>query len=157
MTALLLSPSLNIPAQESLERSRQSRDYRFDPHFLQSELNVEGFLLKSDSKNGKSDQWDSREREMERISKLRSKHLRRPNSKGKKFDPRKRFKFMLYCLGAFLFTDVILLWSLNNPGTIYQGIFSMMGLIFSGTYFAINYGKEVIRSLSYLLTKSSLR
>jgi hypothetical protein len=110
-----------------------------------------------DIKNRKWALWDSREKEMERISKLRSRRIRRPQPKVKKFDPRKRFKFMLYSLSVFLFACLIFLWSLNNPGAIYEGTFSMLGVIFSGTFLAINYSRDVMISLLYLLTKSSLR
>ncbi len=86
-------------------------------------------MEEDDIKNRK---WDSREREMNRIHKLRSKRGLSPQPKTRKFDPRKRFKSMLVCLSVFLFSTLFLLWSLNVPGALFQEFFSMIGTLFRG-------------------------
>ena len=116
----------------------------------------------SKMKNGykwrKSDEWDSREREWTREMRNRMQGTRRQlKQKEKKFDPRKRFRFMLVCLGIFL-VSIFALWLTSLiPWATDQAIFSIFSTIISGIVFVVNYGKDILITILNSVSKNSLR
>ncbi len=114
--------------------------------------------MKNGDKWRKSEEWDSREREWTREMRNRMHGARRElKLKEKKFDPRKRFRFMLVCLGIFL-VSIFALWLTSFiPWATDQAIFSIFSTIISGIVFVVNYGKDILVTVLNSLSKNSLR
>jgi hypothetical protein len=106
----------------------------------------------------KTDEWDLRERHWNRMVRNPSASSFKLGTK-KKVDPRKRFKLMLVSLVIFVICAALLTISvlipIPHPG--YQSVAPMFSTIISGGVFAGKYGKDVIGTLAFSLSKNSLR
>jgi hypothetical protein len=122
-------------------------------------LQVRSVKLKDGNKDRKkkSDEWDFRERHWNReVRNLSSSSFRSKTNK-KKVDPRKRFKLMLVSLSILVICTLFLVMSVLTSNPSYQWLASMLSTIISGGVFVGKYGKDLIGTLVFSLSKSSLK
>jgi hypothetical protein len=114
--------------------------------------------MASNGRRRKSEEWDSREREW--INEMRQSidaRQAKPGSKIKKFNPKRRFKFMIFWLSVVLVSFIIALLTIVDPKTTYQAVFSSFSALISGGAFVINYGRDIVFAILNILSKNSLR
>jgi hypothetical protein len=115
--------------------------------------------MEIEDRRKKSEEWDSREKEWtEEMRSTAYSHRRvKPKPRMKKFNPRRRFRFMLVWLGILLTSLVIAFLTVFNPYATNQAIASISSALISGVVFLVNYGKDIAVTIINDLSKNSLR
>jgi hypothetical protein len=122
--------------------------------------------LSDGDKKRKSDEWDLREKEwtdeMRRQlagegRKVKKFEGERVAVKKRKFNPKKRFRLMLVCLGVLVVSTAVLWLTIFDANATYQATISMFSTIISGVIFVVNYGRDIIVTILNSLSKNSLR
>jgi hypothetical protein len=122
-------------------------------------LLVRAAKLKDNNKDRKKkcDEWDFRERHWNREVRKLSASSFGPKTIKKKVDPRKRFKLMLVSLTILVICTLFLFMSVLTSYPSYQSVASVLSTIISGGVFVGKYGKDLIWTLVFSLSKSSLK
>jgi hypothetical protein len=81
----------------------------------------------------------------------------KPKPRIKKFNPKRRFKIMIFWLSLVLVSVVITLVTIIVPNATYQAVFSTFSVLISGAAIVINYGKDIVFAILNTLSKNSLR
>jgi lipopolysaccharide export LptBFGC system permease protein LptF len=82
---------------------------------------------------------------------------RKVKPKIRKFNPRKRFRFMLIWLSVLVVSLVVASFTVYDPQASYQAIFSIFSAIVSGVVFVLNYGRDIVVTILNSVSKNSLR